>query len=111
MSMKRFGQGKKSLKPTVGSDQVKTDIKVKLIPRSSRNQILGRDNDLLKVKVTSPPVDGLANEALIELLAKRLRVPKGGVEIISGKSSKLKCVRIYGLSSEDVMRLLEKCKD
>ena len=109
--MKRYGQGKKSLTPTGGSDQVKTDIKVKLIPRSSRNQILGRDNDLLKVKVTSPPVDGLANDALIELLAMRLRVPKGGVEIISGKSSKLKSVRIYGFSSKDVMRLLEKGKD
>ena len=109
--MKRFGQGKKSLKPMGGSDQVKTDIKVKLIPRSSMNQILGRDNDVLRVKVTSPPVDGLANKVLIELIAKRLRVPKGGVEIISGKSSRLKSVRIYGISSEDAMRLLGKFKD
>ena len=70
---------KKSAKPRAILSQVKTDIKVKLLPRSSINQIMGRDNDVFKVKVTSPPVDGLANKALIELLAKSLRIPKGSI--------------------------------
>ncbi len=89
-------------------NQVKTEIKVKLIPRSSKNQIVGRDNDVFKVKVTPPPVDGLANKALIELLAKRLRIPKASIEIISGKGSRLKSLRIHGLSLEDITRLLEQ---
>lgn len=87
---------------------MKTDIKVRLIPRSSKNQVVGRDNDLFKVKVTPPPVDGLANKALIELLAKRLGIPKASIEIISGKRTRLKSLRIHGLSLEDITRLLEK---
>ena len=84
------------------------DIKIKLIPRSSRNQIMGRDGDTFKVKVTSPPVDGKANKALIELLARKFRVSRGNIEITSGKSSRMKSVRIYGLSLKDVDTLLEK---
>ena len=89
-------------------DQVKTHIKVKLLPRSSRTEIIGRENKLLKVKVTSPPVDGEANNALIQLLAKSLGISKGRVEIIGGKSSKLKTIRIYGLAEKDITLLLEK---
>jgi uncharacterized protein (TIGR00251 family) len=106
---------KRSTKPMAILNEAKTDIKVKLLPRSSRNQItrssrnqiMGRDNDVFKVKVTSPPVDGLANKALIELLARSLRIPKGSIEIISGKSSRLKSVRIHGLSGKEINRLLK----
>jgi len=90
-------------------DQVKTDIKVKLLPRSSRNGIMVKEGEVFKVKVTAPPIDGMANKALIELLAKRLRIPKGRIEIISGKSSRLKHVRIRGLSLVDISTILEKC--
>jgi len=89
-------------------DQVKTHIKVKLHPRSSRNEIVGIENNILKVKVTSPPVDGEANKALIQLLSKSLGISKGRVEIIAGMSSRLKTIRIYGLSEKDVFLLLEK---
>jgi uncharacterized protein (TIGR00251 family) len=89
------------------SDQIETEIRVKLLPRSSRNQILGREHDILKVKVTAPPVDGQANKTLIEFLAKRLGVSKGSVQIVSGKAGRLKGVRIHGLSFEDVMERLE----
>ena len=84
----------------------RTIIKVKLIPRSSKNQIIGKDGDVLKVKVTSPPVEGLANKALIELLAKRLGIPKGRINIISGKSSRLKSLRIHDLSLREVTERL-----
>ena len=84
----------------------RTIIKVKLIPRSSKNQIIGKDGDVLKVKVTSPPVEGLANKALIELLAKRLGIPKGRINIISGKSSRLKSLRIQDLSLREVTERL-----
>jgi len=96
------------LKPEVAPERVKTIIKVKLHPRSSRNQFMGREGDVFKVKVTSPPVHGRANRALTELLAKRLKLPKGDVEIVSGKSSRMKQVRIHGLSKVDITGLLEK---
>jgi uncharacterized protein (TIGR00251 family) len=84
-----------------------TVIRVKLLPKSSRNQIVGQD-DHIKVKVTSPPIEGRANKALTDLLAKKLAVPKSHIEIISGKSSRLKTIRIDGLSNEKITRKLEK---
>ena len=81
-------------------------IKVKVLPRSSKNQIIGREGDLFKVKLTSPPVEGKANKALIELVAKKLGIAKGRIEIISGKSARLKTLRISGLSLNDVSSLL-----
>jgi uncharacterized protein (TIGR00251 family) len=89
-------------------NQTKTIIKVKILPKSSKNQIVGREGDLFKVKVVAPPIEGKANKALVDLLARKLRVPKGAIEIISGKSSKLKLIRIDGLSREDIDRALEQ---
>ena len=90
------------------SARSKTLIRIKLLPKSSRNQVVGREGDHFKVKVTAPPVEGRANKALIDLLAKKLGVPKSHFEIISGKSSRLKSVRIDGLSKEEITRKVEK---
>jgi uncharacterized protein (TIGR00251 family) len=83
-------------------------IKVKVLPRSSRNQIIGKEGDLFKVKLTSPPVAGKANKALIEFLAKKLGIPKAHMEIKSGKSSKLKSILIHGLTLEEITQSLNK---
>jgi uncharacterized protein (TIGR00251 family) len=90
------------------SIQVNTVIRIKLLPKSSRNQVVGREGDHFKVKVTAPPVEGRSNKALIDLLAKKLGVPKSHIEIISGKSSRLKSIRIDGLSIEEITRKMEK---
>jgi uncharacterized protein len=88
--------------------QIRSDIYVKVIPKSSRNQIVGREGDVFKVKLTAPPVEGMANDALIGLLSKNLGIPKKHIAIKSGKKSRLKALRIYGLSIEDVTLRLEK---
>ena len=90
------------------ADRIKSDIKVKLLPRSSMNKILGREGDHFKVKVTAPPVEGKANEALITLLSKKLGIPKGRIEIVSGKSSRMKSIRVEGLSIDEITENLEK---
>ena len=77
-------------------------FKVKLLPRSSMNKIVGFEGDILKVKVKSAPVDGLANKDLILLLSKRLRVAKERIEIISGRKSRLKTVRVHGIEKNDL---------
>ena len=69
--------------------RVNSDIKVKLLPRSSMNRVLGREGDHFKVKVTAPPVEGKANAALVTLLSKKLGIPKGHIEIVSGKSARM----------------------
>jgi uncharacterized protein (TIGR00251 family) len=88
-----------------------TVIQIKLVPRSSKNQILGKQGEAYRVKVTAPPVEGLANEALIELLAKKLNIPKKDLEILSGQRSRLKSVRVRGVSSEEIGRLLGKRRE
>jgi len=64
------------------------------------------DDRVWKLKVTSPPVEGKANKAVREYLAKSLGIAKGRVEIISGEKAKLKSVRIEGLEQETVERIL-----
>jgi hypothetical protein len=78
------------------------------LPRSYINRIGYAENGVFKAKLTAPPVEGKANKALKELIAGRLRLPKGNVDITSGQRSRLKTVRINGLPPKDVYRLLGK---
>jgi len=83
-------------------------VSVKVLPRSSINQIVGFEGDILKVKVKSAPVDGLANRDLIVLLSKCVKVAKEKVEIISGHRSRLKKIRFYGMKKDDLFLLLNR---
>ena len=76
-------------------------LKIKVEPRSSKSGIVGPYGDALKVKLTSPPVEGKANKELIEVLAKGFRIAKKDIEITSGQSSKNKVVKLYGVVSAD----------
>ena len=89
------------------SERIYFNIKIKLVPGSSKNEVVGKEGDLYRVKLTAPPVEGRANRALILLLSKKLGRPKGSIEIISGESSRIKRIRVYGLSGEDVNNLLD----
>jgi uncharacterized protein len=73
-------------------------LPVKVVPRASRNEIVGVSADgTLKIRVTAPPVDGAANEAVIELLAKALNLPKSSVEIVAGLTNTSKIVSLLGM--------------
>lgn len=69
-------------------------IKVKVTPNSSEERVVGEENGILKVKVRSPPEDGKANSALIEVLSKHFEVPKRCIIIQSGHTSRIKHVII-----------------
>ena len=71
-------------------------IRIKVLPRSSRNQIVGIEAGVLKIKLTAPPVEGKANKALVQFLAKIMGVPKKDIEIISGQRSTDKTIRVPG---------------
>jgi len=79
-------------------------LSVRVLPRSSRNELAGETGGALKVKLTAPPVEGAANKGLIKLLASVFKVPKSSVEIISGETSKNKKVRILGVKAADVLK-------
>jgi len=78
---------------------------VRVQPRASRSEIVGLQGDALKVRLSAPPVDGAANEALIELVADELGVSRRAVRIISGESSRSKVVEVEGVTAAAVLRL------
>lgn len=82
------------------SGSVTVDVLVQ--PRASRAKVGPVHDGRLKVAVTSPPVDGEANTAVIELFAKQLGVARGAVEVIAGTSSRRKTLRITGVSASAV---------
>jgi len=79
---------------------------VRVQPRSSKNEICGIYGDAIKIKLTSPPVEGEANEGLIKFLSDILKISKGQIEIISGHKSRTKSIKIIGVTKEKVADLL-----
>jgi hypothetical protein len=75
-------------------------------PRASRSEISGLHGDALKVRLAAPPVDGAANDALVELIAAALGVPRRNVQIVSGQHARSKVVEVANVSVEDVQRLV-----
>jgi uncharacterized protein len=81
-------------------------LSVKLQPRAAANEICAPLGDELKIKVTAPPVDAAANEALLELLAGWLDCARGRVELIRGHKSRHKVVKLHGFTPEEALRKL-----
>lgn len=81
-------------------------LALKVHPRAKRNEVGETDGDVLRIKVTAPPVDSAANEAVVKLLAKRLGVSKGMVRIVRGQTSRLKVVEIQGVTAREVWAAL-----
>ncbi len=82
-------------------------FKVQVVPRASKNEIVGAHNGALKVRITAPPVDGAANAELIKVLAKKFGVAKSAVEIVGGQTSKHKQIRVNGINAADFPDLTE----
>lgn len=82
-------------------------LRIKVLPRSSVNGIMGFEGDVLRVKVTAAPVDGSANQNLIQLLSKSLKLGKDSIRIVSGQKSRLKVVRICGIKKDELSRRLK----
>jgi uncharacterized protein (TIGR00251 family) len=75
---------------------------VKAHPRAKKNAITGELGDALKVSLTTPPVEGRANEACIEFFSKLLKVPRSSVTIASGHTSRNKVIRVAGVNGQYV---------
>ncbi len=83
-----------------------TVIAVKVVPRASKDEIVGWLDGALKVRIQAPPEDGRANRALEALLAEALSLKKNAVVVASGQSSARKRVAIAGLTQEEILRRL-----
>ena len=81
-----------------------TTVELRVKPRAKRDKIVVVDENNFDVWVTSPPVDGKANEQVVKLLSKSLGISRSAIVIIRGESGKNKVVRIDGLTKEEVLR-------
>ena len=82
-------------------------LEIHLQPRASRNRIVGRQGGALKVQVHAPPVGGAANDALLELLAATLHLPRRTLRIARGESSRNKLVEVHSADSDACLQLIE----
>jgi uncharacterized protein (TIGR00251 family) len=79
---------------------------VKVHPRAKKNAITGEIGDALKLSLTTPPVEGRANQACIEFFAKLLKVSRSSVTIASGQTSRNKVIRVSGQTAQQVRERL-----
>ena len=82
------------------------DLDVRVIPRAGRSGFAGLRDGALLVRLAAAPVDGAANDELIALLAKTLRIPKRDITIVSGERSRSKRIRIAGIDREQALAKL-----
>ena len=87
-------------------DAYSTTIAVHVVPRASKNEVSGRHGDAIKIKLTAPAVEGAANEALLEYLAKKLGIAKRRIKIVAGERSRDKMVRVEAAEAHVVDCLL-----
>jgi uncharacterized protein len=79
---------------------------IKVQPRAHKNAITGTVGDALKLALTAPPVEGRANQAVIEFFAEFFEIPRSSVSIASGETSRNKVIRISGISAQHVRERL-----
>src|SRR4249919_277500 len=78
-------------------------LSVKLQPRASANEIGEPLGNELRIKIAAPPVDSAANEALIRFLSEKLDTPRNRIELLLGRTSRHKQIKIYGVSAEQIL--------
>ena len=75
-------------------DSAGVTFAVRVVPRASRSELAGLHDGALRIRVAAPPVEGAANQELVSFLAKRFKVSKAAVTLVSGSNSRNKIIRI-----------------
>jgi len=92
--------------PPISPTATGVRLRLRIQPRASREEIAGVAGDAIRIRLTAPPVDGTANEALVRFLAVLLHVPRSAVELVSGRTRRTKLVAVTGVSVEETVRRL-----
>ena len=82
-------------------------IDVKVIPRSARSGLAGTRDGMLLIRLNAPPVEGAANDALVDFLASVLGIARRDVTIVAGSTSRSKIVELTGITEDRVRALLD----
>ncbi len=81
-------------------------FRVRVQPGASKNEIVGVQQDALKIRISAPPVEGKANRALVQFLAEQLAVKRSQVEIMSGHTTRIKTIHIIGEGIQNKLKRL-----
>jgi uncharacterized protein (TIGR00251 family) len=79
-----------------------TKLKLRVSPGAARAGVVGRQGAAWKIRVTAPPEDGKANDAVVRLLAETLGLPRRDVEIVSGYGAREKVVALAGIGPDEI---------
>jgi hypothetical protein len=82
-------------------------LAVKLLPRAAKNEIGPALGNEIKIRITAPPVEGAANEALVRFLAETLGCPRSAVQIVRGQTSRHKTVAVAGVGAAEALARLQ----
>lgn len=82
-------------------------IRLRVQPRASRDSVEGEHGGALRIRLTSPPVEGEANRALVKYLSKLLGLPKSSIRVVSGPRSRSKRVLVEGASASELEKVFE----
>ena len=99
-----MSRGPEGLRVSESNGRVRFAVRVQ--PRASKTEIAGIHGDALKVRLSAPPVDGAANDELVNFLAGIFAVARRDVMILAGESSRSKVVEIEGIDAAQVQRIL-----
>lgn len=83
-------------------------IKFKIIPNASKSEFVGEYADAIKIKLSSPPIEGKANAELIKFLSKKLEISKASIEIISGETGRDKILEIKDFDAQQILEKIKK---
>jgi uncharacterized protein (TIGR00251 family) len=84
--------------------QSQTRITVQVSPNARHNEVLGFEDDILKVKIAAPPLQGKANKELIKFLSQSLKISRGSIAIERGLTSRSKVITIVGIDRAEIMK-------
>jgi hypothetical protein len=83
-------------------------VRVRVTPRAARDGLAGWQDGVLRIRVTAPPAEGKANDAVARLLARTLGVPTSAVGIVSGATAREKLIEVAGIDQEEALRRLRE---
>ena len=84
-----------------------TRLRLRVSPGARRNELVGRHGEGWKIRVAAPPEGGRANDAVLDLLARKLSLPRQSLSIVSGQAAREKIVQMEGIDRAETERRLE----